>query len=58
MNFSGWSLTATAGARATYYSNSLDPTTRLVLPRDVVRGYGELELDLRPPALARKLPPQ
>src|SRR6266404_4736762 len=53
LNFSGWSLTATAGARATYYSNSLDPTTRLVLPRDVVRGYGELELDLRPPALAR-----
>lgn len=53
LNFSGWSLTATAGARATYYSNSLDPVTRLVLPRDVVRGYGEFELDLRPPALAR-----
>ncbi len=53
LNFSGWSLTATAGARATYYSNSLDPATRLVLPRDVVRGYGEFELDLRPPALAR-----
>jgi LPS-assembly protein len=53
LNFSGWSLTATAGARATYYSNSLDPATRLVLPRDVVRGYAEFELDLRPPALAR-----
>ena len=53
LNFSGWSLTATAGARATYYSNSIDPTTRLVSPRDVVRGYGEFELDLRPPALAR-----
>jgi LPS-assembly protein len=53
LNFSGWTLTATAGARATYYSNSLDPATRLVLPRDVVRGYGEFELDLRPPALAR-----
>jgi LPS-assembly protein len=53
LNFSGWSLTATAGARATYYSNSIDPTTRLVLSKDVVRGYGEFELDLKPPALAR-----
>jgi len=53
LTFSGWSLTATGGVRATYYSNSLDPATRLVLPRDVVRGYGEFELDLRPPALAR-----
>lgn len=53
LNFGGWSLTATAGLRATYYSNSIDPATRLVIPRDVVRGYGEFELDLRPPALAR-----
>lgn len=53
LNFGGWTLTTTAGARATYYSNSIDPTTQLVTPRDVVRGYGELELDLRPPALAK-----
>lgn len=53
LNFSGWTLTATLGARATYYSNSIDPATGLVTPRDVVRGYGEVELDLRPPALAR-----
>jgi LPS-assembly protein len=53
LNFAGWSVTATAGVRATYYSNSLDPVTRLVLSRDVVRGYGEFELDVRPPALAR-----
>ncbi|MDX6530906.1 MAG: LPS-assembly protein [Blastocatellia bacterium] len=53
LNFSGWSLTATGGVRATYYSNSIDPATGLVSARDVVRGYGELELDLRPPALAR-----
>ena len=53
LNFAGWSLTTTAGARATYYSNSIDPATQLVTPRDVVRGYGEFELDLRPPALAR-----
>ena len=53
LTFDGWSLTATAGARATYYSNSIDPTTHLILSKDVVRGYGELELDLRPPALAK-----
>ena len=53
LSFGGWSLTATAGLRATYYSNSIDAATRLVIPRDIVRGYGEFELDLRPPALAR-----
>jgi LPS-assembly protein len=52
-SFSGWSVTAMAGLRATYYSNSIDPQTRLILSRDVVRGYGEFELDVRPPALAR-----
>ncbi len=53
LDFAGWSLTATAGLRATYYSNSLDRTTKLVTPRDIIRSYGELELELRPPALAR-----
>lgn len=51
--FGGWSATLRAGVRATYYSNSLDPATRLVAARDLVRGYGEFEFDLRPPALAR-----
>ena len=49
----GWAATATASLRATYYSNSLDPLTRLVLGRDVSRAYGELRFDVRPPALAR-----
>jgi len=49
----GWGVTATARLRGTYYSNSIDPLTRLVLPTDVVRGYGEFNLDVRPPALAR-----
>ncbi|HEX8709507.1 MAG TPA: LPS assembly protein LptD [Pyrinomonadaceae bacterium] len=53
VSFSGWSVTAMAGLRATYYSNSIDSPTRLILSRDVVRGYGEFELDVRPPALAR-----
>ncbi|HEV2862746.1 MAG TPA: LPS assembly protein LptD [Pyrinomonadaceae bacterium] len=53
LDISGWGVTASARLRGTYYSNSLDPLTRLVLPRDVVRGYGEFALDVRPPALAR-----
>jgi len=53
LDFAGWSVTASAGARGTFYSNSIDPTTRSVVSRNVVRGYGEFELDLRPPALAK-----
>lgn len=53
LSFAGWNVTATGGARATYYSNSIDPVTQLVSPRDIIRGYGEFELDVRPPALAR-----
>lgn len=52
-HYGGWSFTPSAGLRATYYSNSIDPATRLILSRDVVRGYGEFEFDVRPPALAR-----
>jgi LPS-assembly protein len=53
LDLNGWGLTLTGRVRATYYSNSIDPVTRLVLPKDVVRGYGEFEFDVRPPALAR-----
>jgi LPS-assembly protein len=52
-NYAGWSFTPTLGLRGTYYSNSIDPSTRLILSHDVVRGYGEFEFDVRPPALAR-----
>lgn len=45
-------LTATAGTRVTYYSNSFDGFRR-ILGRDVIRKYGEFELDIRPVALAR-----
>lgn len=51
--FGGVSVTAMAGARATFYSNSIDPQTRSVLSRNLTRGYGEFELDVRPPTLAR-----
>ncbi|MDT5296125.1 MAG: LPS-assembly protein, partial [Acidobacteriota bacterium] len=53
LSFDGWGVTATARLRGTYYSNSIDPLTRIVLSKDVLRGYGEFALDLRPPALAR-----
>jgi len=53
LTFAGFSVTATASARATFYSNSLDPTDRSVLSRNLTRGYGEFELDVRPPAFAK-----
>src|SRR5205085_4428201 len=49
----GWSATITAGVRSTFYSNSIDPLTRLILGRDVTRTYGEFVLDVRPQVLAR-----
>jgi LPS-assembly protein len=53
LNFAGWSVTATAAGRITFYSNSLDPTNRDVLSQNITRTYGEFELDVRPPALAK-----
>jgi LPS-assembly protein len=47
-----FALTATAGMRVNYYSNSFDDM-RQVVGRDVIRKYGELELDFRPTALAK-----
>ncbi len=51
-NFKYFNLTATGGGRVTYYSNSFNDM-RQVVGRDVIRKYGEFELDLRPVALAR-----
>ena len=50
--FKYFNLTATAGTRVTYYSNSFN-LFRQVTGRDVIRQYGEFELDLRPVALAK-----
>ncbi|MCA1630772.1 MAG: LPS assembly protein LptD [Acidobacteria bacterium] len=52
-NFRGWTATATGKLDGMYYSNSLDPLTRIVVGRDLTRLYGEFEFDVRPPALAR-----
>ena len=53
LNFAGWSFTASGAGRVTFYSNSLDPTTRNVLSRNLTRSYGEFEFDVRPPAFAK-----
>jgi LPS-assembly protein len=53
LTFAGWSLTASASGRVTFYSNSIDPTTQNIVSRNLTRGYGDFELDLRPPALER-----
>ena len=53
LSFAGWNVTASGAGRVTFYSNSLDPTTRDVLSRNVTRSYGEFELDVRPPAFAK-----
>ena len=53
LNFAGWSVTASAVGRVTFYSNSLDPVNRDVLSRNLTRSYGEFELDVRPPAFAK-----
>lgn len=53
LHFAGWSLTASGTGRVTFYSNSLDPTTRDVLSRNITRSYGEFEFDVRPPAFAK-----
>jgi LPS-assembly protein len=47
-----FNFTVTGGVRATYYSNSLNEV-RQVVGRDIVRKYGEFELDVRPVALAK-----
>ncbi|HUF04489.1 MAG TPA: LPS assembly protein LptD [Aridibacter sp.] len=52
LNFKYLSLTAKAGGRVTYYANSIDDMRRVV-GDDIIRKYGEFELDVRPVALAR-----
>jgi LPS-assembly protein len=53
LSFAGFTFTTTVGGRATFYSNSIDPVNRAILSRNITRGYGELELDMRLPAFAR-----
>ena len=52
LNTKYFNLTATGAGRVTYYSNSFNDM-RQVTGRDVIRKYGEFQLDIRPVALAR-----
>jgi LPS-assembly protein len=52
INSKYFNLTATGAMRVTYYSNSFDDMRRVV-GRDVIRKYGEFQLDFRPVALAK-----
>src|SRR5262245_554643 len=52
-SFAGFTLTPSVGVRSTFYSDSLDPIERQVVGQNLLRNYVDLDLDLRPPALAR-----
>ncbi len=52
INFKYFTLTATGGMRLTSYSNSFNDM-RQVIGTNVLRKYGEFELDFRPVALAK-----
>jgi LPS-assembly protein len=52
-SFKGFTLTPTVGMRSTFYSDSLDPNTNQVLGQNLFRKYGEVDLELRAPALSR-----
>ncbi|MGI8786245.1 MAG: LPS-assembly protein LptD [Pyrinomonadaceae bacterium] len=52
LDFKYFTLTATAGTRVTYYSDSFNDL-RQVVGQSVTRKYGEFELDFRPVALAK-----
>lgn len=52
-SMAGFTLTPSVAVRSTWYSDSLDPVQRQAIGKDLLRNYGELNLDLRPPALAK-----
>ncbi|MCL0274606.1 hypothetical protein M2T36_27265, partial [Escherichia coli] len=46
-------VTPSIGVRSTFYSDSLDPVTRQVTGQNLFRNYGDLDVDVRPTALAK-----
>ncbi|HKQ78650.1 MAG TPA: LPS assembly protein LptD [Blastocatellia bacterium] len=52
-SLAGFTLTPSVGVRSTFYSDSVDPIERQVVGQNLLRNYVDLDLDLRPPALAR-----
>ncbi len=49
----GFTLTPSLGLRSTFYSDSLDPAKREVIGQNLLRNYVDVNVDLRPPALAK-----
>ncbi len=49
----GFTLTPSLGLRSTFYSDSLDPIQRVVTGQNLFRNYADLQVDVRPPALAK-----
>ena len=49
----GFAITPSLALRSTFYSDSLDPVQRQVTSQSLWRNYAEVEVDVRPPALAR-----
>jgi LPS-assembly protein len=52
-SFAGFTLTPSVAVRSTFYSDSLDPVERTVVGQNLLRNYVDVDLDLRPPALAK-----
>ncbi|MGH9768701.1 MAG: LPS assembly protein LptD [Blastocatellia bacterium] len=49
----GSTLTPSIGVRSTFYSDSLDPVERKAVGQNLLRNYVDVNLDLRPPSLAK-----
>ncbi|HQR36656.1 MAG TPA: LPS assembly protein LptD [Blastocatellia bacterium] len=52
-SFAGFTVTPSLGLRSTFYSDSLDPVTRQVTGQNLFRNYVDVEVDVRPTALAK-----
>jgi LPS-assembly protein len=52
-SFAGFTLTPSIGIRSTFYSDTLDPVLQQASGQNLFRKYAEVNLDFRPPALAK-----
>ncbi len=52
-SFAGFTVTPSIGVRSTFYSDSLDPIQRVVTGQNLFRNYADLQIDVRPTALAK-----
>ncbi|MBP6824606.1 MAG: LPS-assembly protein LptD [Acidobacteria bacterium] len=52
-SFAGFTVTPSLGLRSTFYSDSLDPVSRQVTGQNLFRNYADLQVDVRPTAVAK-----